>query len=500
MLRKLRIVLATVSFILITLLFLDFSGVLHAYFGWMAKLQLIPAIMASSFVIVLAIIVVTLLFGRIYCSIICPLGIYQDGIARIAEKRRKNRYSFKRSKKYRYGIALAFFLLIAFGFTSVAVFIEPYSIFGRIASNVFSPIYRMINNVLAYFAERWNSYAFYHADVFIKSLPIFIISIAYFLIISILAITSGRWYCNSICPVGALLGIISKYSVFKPHFDEEKCISCGLCEKNCRCSAIDSKNHIIDYTKCVSCFNCISKCNKDAMKYGINKNCKLSETSKNSDSSMDSDNFGKTSRKTFIATIATIATASTLKAQEKVVDGGLATIVKKKAPKRETPIKPAGSISLDNFSSRCTGCQLCVQNCPNDVLRASSKLDTFMQPEMSYEHGYCRPECTACSEVCPAGAIRRVTREEKTAIQIGHAVWIGRNCVATNGVECGNCAKHCPSGAITMVPSNPDDAASVKVPAVNDERCIGCGACEHVCPARPFSAIFVEGNLIHKEV
>lgn len=499
MLRKLRILLATVSFILITLLFLDFTGTIHAWFGWMAKLQMVPAMLASSIVIIIAIAIITILFGRIYCSILCPLGVYQDGISRIAEKRKKNRYRFRQSKKYRYFIALAFFLLIAFEFTSVAIFIEPYSIFGRIASNLFSPVYRLINNMLAYFAERWNSYAFYHVDVYIKSLPIFIISIAYLLIISILAFINGRWYCNSICPVGALLGCLSKFSVFKLHFNTEKCNSCGLCEKNCRCSAIDSKNHKIDYSKCVMCFNCVSGCKRGAMEYSAKP--KSFANKENSEHLENSERTGKTSRKTFITTIATLAAASTIKAQEKVVDGGLATIEKKKAPKRETPIKPAGSVSLENFSSRCTGCQLCVQACPNDVLRASSKLETFMQPEMSYERGYCRPECTKCSEVCPAGAIIKVTREQKTAIQIGHAVWIGQNCVPLrDGVACGNCAKHCPSGAITMMPYDPEDEASPKIPIINEERCIGCGACEHVCPARPFSAIFVEGNLIHKEV
>ena len=165
MLKKLRVSLAVICFSLMTLLFLDFSGALHAWFGWMAKLQLVPAILASSFVILIAILIVTLLFGRIYCSVLCPLGIYQDGVAHIAEKRKKNRYSFKKSTKYRYYIGLAFFLLIAFGFTSIAIFIEPYSIYGRFASNLFAPVYRLINNVLAYFAERWNSYAFYHVDV-----------------------------------------------------------------------------------------------------------------------------------------------------------------------------------------------------------------------------------------------------------------------------------------------------------------------------------------------
>lgn len=495
MLKRLRKILATISFVLMTLLFLDFSGALHAWFGWMAKLQLVPAILASSFVILIAIVIVTLLFGRIYCSIICPLGIYQDGIAHIAEKRKKNRYSFKRRKKYSYYIGLIFFLLIAFGFTGVAIFIEPYSIFGRFASNLFAPVYRLINNVLAYFAERWDSYAFYTVDVYIKSLPMFIIAIAYFLIITILALVNGRWYCNNICPVGAVLGCLSKFSLFKPHFDEEKCVSCGLCEKNCRCSAIDTKKHEIDYSKCVTCFNCVSKCNKGAMKYGYHRYFKVTE-----DPKVIGDE-GKTSRKTFIATIATLAAASTLKAQEKVVDGGLATITKKKAPKREVPLKPAGSVSLDNFTSRCTGCQLCVQSCPNDVLRASSKLDTFMQPEMSFERGYCRPSCTTCSEVCPAGAISKITREEKTSIQIGHAVWVGQNCVALHdGVECGNCARHCPTGAITMMPYDAEDPTSPKIPIINEERCIGCGACEHVCPTRPFSAIFVEGNLIHRSI
>ena len=291
MLKKLRVILATISFILITLLFLDFSGALHAWFGWMAKLQLVPAMLASSIVILIAILLITILFGRIYCSIICPLGVYQDGIARMVEKRKKNRYHFKKSVKYRYFIALVFFIWIALGNTSIANFIEPYSIFGRFASNLFSPIYRLINNVFAYFAERWDSYAFYHVDVYIKSLPIFIISIAYFLIIIILALVNGRWYCNNICPVGVLLGCLSKFSIFKPHFDEGTCISCGLCEKNCRCSAIDAKNHVIDYSKCVMCFNCMSNCRHGAMKYGIIRKSVNSESS---------NTEGKTSRKTFL--------------------------------------------------------------------------------------------------------------------------------------------------------------------------------------------------------
>ena len=126
-------------------------------------------------------------------------------------------------------------------------------------------------------------------------------------------------------------------------------------------------------------------------------------------------------------------------------------------------------------------------------------LVTLMQPEMSYERGYCRPECTRCSEACPAGAIVRISAAEKSSTQIGHAVWLRANCLPlTDGVKCGNCARHCPAGAIAMVRSAAADPASPEIPSVDAERCIGCGACENLCPARPFSAIYVEGHERHR--
>ena len=178
------------------------------------------------------------------------------------------------------------------------------------------------------------------------------------------------------------------------------------------------------------------------------------------------------------------------------MDGGLAAIQDKKIPTRSTALKPAGSLSIKHFSNHCTACQLCVSVCPNGVLRPSEKLDSLMQPEMSYERGYCRPECVRCSEVCPTGAIRRITTNEKSAVHIGYAVWIKENCLVTNdSISCGKCANVCPTGAIIMTPQNDDE--STKIPCVNTERCIGCGACENMCPARPLSAIYVEGRETH---
>ena len=180
------------------------------------------------------------------------------------------------------------------------------------------------------------------------------------------------------------------------------------------------------------------------------------------------------------------------------MDGGLAAIEAKQKPNRNTPLVPPGAKSMRHFAHHCTACQLCVSECPNNVLRPSTNLDTLMQPEMSYEDGYCRPECTRCSEVCPAGAIRPITVAEKSSTRIGHAVWIKKNCLpVADGVECGNCARHCPSGAIFMVHIDANDSESPKIPVIDTERCIGCGACENLCPARPFSAIYVEGHERH---
>ena len=153
------------------------------------------------------------------------------------------------------------------------------------------------------------------------------------------------------------------------------------------------------------------------------------------------------------------------------------------------------------MNQHCTACQLCVSACPNNILVPSNKLATLMQPEMTYERGYCRPECTECSQVCPAGVIKPISPAEKTAISIGHAIWIKDNCIVnTDQLPCTSCEYHCPTKAIHLVAIEPGNEKSLRIPVINNETCIGCGACEHHCPARPFSAIYVEGNLRHHNI
>ncbi|MDE5575525.1 MAG: 4Fe-4S binding protein [Bacteroidales bacterium] len=499
MLRKIRITLAIVCLALITLLFLDFTGTLHAWFGWLAKIQFLPAFLTLNVGVVVALVLLTLLFGRVYCSIICPLGVFQDVVSHISGMRKKKKYRFSYSPAVswlRYGLLALFIIALVAGIGSFVALLAPYSSYGRIVQNLFAPLWQWGNNLLAYFAERAESYAFYHTDVWLKSLPTFIVAAVTFVALIVLAWRNGRTYCNTICPVGTVLGFLSRFSLFQPVIDKSKCNSCGLCSKKCKAACIDGKKHTIDYSRCVACMDCLDTCQHGAIRYRF-RYCKSATDT----TATAPGNNVDTARRSFLTGAGLLIGATALKAQEKTVDGGLATILDKEIPERRTPIVPPGAQSLSHLRQHCTGCQLCVSVCPNGVLRPSSSLLSLMQPESSYERGFCRPECVKCSEVCPAGAIRKITPAQKSSIQIGHAVWVMPNCLPiVNGVSCGNCARHCPAGAITMVPSDPEDEFSVKIPAVNEERCIGCGACENLCPARPFSAIYVEGHEVHKTI
>lgn len=173
---------------------------------------------------------------------------------------------------------------------------------------------------------------------------------------------------------------------------------------------------------------------------------------------------------------------------------GLAPIRARRRPERAFKISPPGSGGIANIADKCTAC-------PSRVLVPSRSLSGFMQPEMTYENGYCRIEYVECSKVCPAGAILPIFPEEKASTQIGRAVWTASRCIVnTDGMQCDNCFRQCPTGAIQMVAKDPKDPKSLKIPTVDVARCIGCGACENLCPARPVAAICVEGNPSHNSI
>ena len=515
MLRKIRIVLAVLFFLAVTLLFLDFTGSLHAWFGWMAKIQLLPALLALHVGVVAGLVVLTLLFGRVYCSVICPLGIMQDLISWFSGRRRKHRNRFRYSPALtwlRWGVFVLFVVVMAAGLGSLGALIAPYSAYGRIVQSLLAPLWGWGNNLLAWLAERVDSYAFYSVEVWVKSLSTLAVAVVTFVVLFVLAWRNGRTWCNTVCPVGTVLGLLSRFSLFKPRFDTSKCNGCKLCARNCKASCIDPEAHTIDYSRCVACMDCLENCRQGAISYTWRRSHPAEKTAASpAASATDSGHAVRpvsepavsgapadASRRRFLGVVG-LFIGTALHAQEKKVDGGLALIESKRIPERGTPLVPPGARGLREFLTHCTACQLCVAVCPNQVLRPSGDLMRLMKPEMSYERGYCRPECTKCAEVCPTDAIHLTEFCEKSSIQIGHAVWMPENCVVnTDGVSCNNCERHCPVGAIRLVSRDPDNRKSLRIPVVDEARCIGCGACENLCPARPFSAMVVEGHERHK--
>lgn len=578
MLRIIRITLAAICFVAVTLLFLDFTGTLHLWFGWLAKIQFLPAVLALNFVVIAILLVLTLLFGRIYCSVICPLGIFQDCVSNLSSRRKgkKARFSYSKEIKWlRYGVLVLFVIALVAGLNALVALLAPYSAYGRMVQSLLAPVWQWGNNLLAWIAERQDSYAFVTKDVWLKSLPTLIVAAVTFVVVVVLAWRNGRTYCNTICPVGTTLSIFSRFAMFRPVIDKSKCKSCHACERKCKAACIDVENHKIDYSRCVDCFDCIDSCRLGALKYrfawgrwvgsgstgaktpqnapvgskmtsdesknGQNRSSEVpasvastssapesvvrqgSPTAEVTDNGKGVSTIDATSpvaepveatnkgRRAFLVGGAAVIGGSLLssipmRAEEEEIkdkkrDGGFAEVLPKKAPNRKTPITPFGSESVEKFYKHCTACQLCVTVCPNNVLRPSSRLEHLMQPEMSFEKGYCRPECVKCSEVCPAGAILKITPEEKTEWKVGTAGVDYDLCVVNrDGVSCGNCAHHCPVGAIRMVRKNPNDEKSPRIPSVNEEKCIGCGACENLCPSRPISAITVNGYSVHHNV
>ncbi|MBO7644298.1 MAG: 4Fe-4S binding protein [Bacteroidales bacterium] len=480
MLRKIRIILAAVVFIAVTLLF---AGIGRDWWGWLAKLQFLPSTLRligsftlGNVAVVLGILLVALLVGRIYCSVICPLGVFQDLVIWLRRtlskpfKALRKRFKFNKERRWvRYPVAAAVIACIITDLQIVVALIGPYSAYGRMVKSVIGP----------------------------GPAPLLIAAAVTFVVIFLCAWIWGRAWCNTICPVGTVLGCVSRFQIFGVRVDEDKCVKCGACSHACKASCIEEGTLKIDYSRCVDCFDCIGTCKKGAISFGRVK--EISRQARNDTSSVISTGAKRSGeisdgRRTFIATGALlIGTGIAASAQNMKVDGGLAHVEPKTARERNPRLVPPGAGSVDNFYDKCTACQLCVQNCPNGVLRPSTDLEHFLQPQMGYEKGFCRPECTACSDVCPSGAIVKVDRDAKTLIRIGTAVVNPYICLAASGEEsCGNCARHCPTGAISMIETD-----GTRRPVVAEEQCIGCGNCEYLCPVRPESAISVKGLQSH---
>ena len=504
MLKKVRVALACLLWIGITLLFLDFTGTLHTYLGWMAKVQALPALLALNVGVIVGLVLLTLVFGRVYCSVICPLGVFQDAVSHIGTLKNKKPYKYHKEMKWlRYGVWVLFVAALIAGFNAFVAILAPYSAYGRIVQSLLQPIYIWGNNLLAMLSERAGGYTFYSKEVWFRSVSTIIVATVTLIVIVGISLKGGRAYCNSVCPVGTTLSFFSRFAMFRPVIDNDKCKHCKACELHCKahCISIKDGSSKIDYSRCVDCFNCLDKRKFGALEYKYAWKKEIPGQAGN-DKTVTPDSDRASGRRAMIAGTVAVVGAAALKgvearAQKAVtkMDGGFADVLPKQAPQRTIPITPPGSINAKRFHQHCTACQLCVAACPNNVLRPSSRPEHFMQPELSFEKGWCRPECTKCSQVCPSSAISEITREEKTEYHLGTSRVNLETCLSASGTtHCGKCAQICPTGAIHMVINEENGN---RYPVVVEEICIGCGACEFYCPVRPVSAITINGRFQH---
>ena len=497
-LRILRISIATIVFITITCGFLNMSGG-NPVSQMVLRTQFTPALVSiftGSALAFALLVILTLLFGRVYCSFLCPLGIFQDLVTRISNIAKKKANGGKLPKqKYskphnvlRYTILVLTGISLVAGFTYPLALLDPYSNYGKIAGQVFGSIELAISNMLSGIFPSM----FYVQDYVTVGLYAFIYSIFFMLVVIVFSAAKGRLYCNTICPVGSFLGLLSGFSLFKPVINKDMCVKCNQCATKCKSNCINLETKEIDTTRCVACYNCITACKRGGVSF-VPTWFRKKENADPHNRTIEN----KERRNALIAMggfAAAVAARSFIFPKASYAGGTPVS-------HDNTPIMPPGARNLTAFKDACTACHACVAACPNNIIKPASfeyGLDGIMLPTINYSKNSCKYSCNTCSQVCPHGALEHISLEEKQHTRIALATYDQTSCVVvTDGVKCGACSKRCPADAIQMK-ENPVVPGQF-LPNIDTDKCIGCGACMDVCPAIP-KAITIKGVTVQTKL
>ncbi len=506
-LRRIRIAVSLFLFLSMLFLFLATGrGILDPVANVLLHLQLLPSLL-SFFALFFSIttlgfvliILLTLVFGRVYCSSICPLGTFQDimiAFSRLFKSRKNRRFNYTSNRKrlLRYGVLAATLIFWISGSLFLINLLDPYSNFGKISVSLFKPAYIWITNSAAFLLEGLDIFLISPRSMHTLPFDVILVSGIVFLVISIMAVWRGRLFCNTLCPAGSILGLLSLKPLYRIVFNEKECTFCRKCEWVCKAECLNSRTHEVDYSRCINCFNCFSACPNEGLQYkpvfALNK----TEVKQPLEGKASPDE-----KRQFMLTLVTgmlsIPLISKLARSRPVHTDqpGMVPIENQKV------VTPPGSLSHDHFTSNCIACYLCVSACPTKVIVPSFfdyGLAGFMQPKLDYHKNFCNFDCVRCTEVCPTGAITKQSEEEKKLIKIGDVRFLAESCIVTvNRTDCGACSEHCPTKAVQMVPYED----GLFIPEVYPEICVGCGACEYACPTTPFKAIYVTGLPVHQE-
>ncbi|HWA24824.1 MAG TPA: 4Fe-4S binding protein [Lacunisphaera sp.] len=500
LLRPLRRTLGLACLAALTAAFVDFRGLVPAQLShWLAAIQFAPALRSAgaglaAATVLLLIVGATLAFGRVYCSTLCPLGLLQDVMARLAAwvRPRPRPLRFVPGNRWvRYGVLAAVVVGIAGGAGAVVfTWTDPYSHFGRIATGLFRPLLVAANNGLVPASQHFDASWLYRVPFRWPAPAVALPALTLLVLLAVLVAWRERIFCNTLCPVGTMLGLFARHAAFQITLAPEACTKCAACLKACKAQCIDLRRGRVDASRCVGCFNCIAACPEQGLAYACVWT--LPAVAPDPDT-CPSAPVADPTRRALLAGLAAMAVTPVLAAGEPRRRRG------NPAPDESPrgPAVPPGAGSTRHFLSRCTACQLCVSACPTQVLQPAGLEHGFAalaKPLLDFEHAFCNYDCHRCGEVCPTGAIAPLSTAEKRLTSVGVARFEPSRCVVeTNGTDCAACSEHCPTKAVFTEPHR----NNLRLPRVDEELCIGCGACEYACPVRPVRAITVSPRAVH---
>jgi MauM/NapG family ferredoxin protein len=434
----------------------------------------------------------TLVFGRVFCGWVCPLGTLNDFMGRLTLKQRRKEHLGVRTRRPKYYMLIIIFVSSLFTLQiagladpisllirSLAVAIEPvmnlmvntfFDLLYRAhipgVTTVSEAVYAMLKNYLLSFRQPFFDQGFFICLIFAGVL--------------LANLYRRRFWCSALCPLGALLGLITKISPLKRVVGKD-CTSCNICVRECRTGAASDLKGEWKKAECVMCGECEEDCPEDAVRFGF-----LAAKGESKVGKVAGVDLGR--RGLIASLLAGIFIPPLIRTTP---------LVKRRAGRL---IRPPGALPEDQFLRRCVRCGECMKVCLTNGLQPAlleAGLEGIWTPRFDFRTGYCQYYCTLCGQVCPTQAIKKLSQTEKARIKIGLAYIDKNRCIPyALGNECLVCEEHCPTPdkAIkfeqveTMTPLR---KKQIKRPVIDIKLCIGCGICEYKCPLHDQPAIIV---------
>ena len=439
----------------------------------------------AAFVPVLLVLAVTLIWGRLFCGYVCPMGTTLDGADRLAGKPRRSAPRWI-STRFKYGL-LVFIAAAAICGISLVFLAAPLALITRFYGLVIYPLLALAADksvtALQPLADHldWRSLVYAHIRAPRFATQMFIV--LFFAGLGACAWLAPRFWCRYLCPSGALLGLAGRKPLFRRRVDE-RCTQCGKCARHCPMGAIAADDPArTRFAECIACRTCKRICPEQAVSFARQRLKPIvPEPGRSYESLLN--------RRQFVgAGLAGLGGGAILLT-------GLHAVYPESGEGRLLPpglLRPPGALPEKELLARCVRCGECVAACPTNTLQPLWLQAGFVglfSPALTPRRGFCDPRCRRCSQVCPTGAIREVSAAERLWVKTGTAVIARQRCLAwEQHKSCMVCDEVCPYDAVQFKnePGNP-----FAVPHVDMDRCAGCGYCEYHCPVQHQAAIVVQ--------